>query len=162
VSSGFQRGVRRFSGPACTSPGLSPARQMPETFRNNVTEYLSSKVLPAYGTARPEDQHYRNLEELVSYGNSIGQGILGTEGYKYGVAQKLLNLALKYYWCLDVIPEPPHCPIDRIVIDQTRYRGRSWTNINVRREYEQIIQDVRRLAGRRSIAMWELMMYRRR
>jgi hypothetical protein len=139
-------------------PGSADARR----FRNNVIEYLSSKVLPNYGTTIPEDQHYRNLEGLVSYGNSIGQGVLGIAGHKNGVAQKLLNLALKYYWCLDVIPEPPHCPIDRIVIDRTRHRGRSWTNINVRREYEEIIEDVRRLAGNCSIALWELTMYRRR
>jgi hypothetical protein len=59
---------------------------------------------------------------------------LGELGYKYGVAQKLLNLFLKYLWCLGTIAEPPHCPVDRIIIGKTCYKDKNWTEIVQRSE----------------------------
>ena len=76
-------------------------------------------------------RHCENIENLITYANSADTDVLGENRYKYGVAQKLLNLALKYYWCLGEIKEPPHCPVDKIVIDQTVFRGRvNWTQIS--------------------------------
>jgi hypothetical protein len=132
-------------------------------FRENVINYLSSQVIPAYSKDPiNEDQHYKNIDDLIAYANRFGEGVLGQLGYKYGVAQKLLNLALKYHWCLGVIAEPPHCPVDRIVINKTNYKGRSWTKIEQRSEYRTIIEDIKRLAGRESLAEWELSIYSRR
>jgi hypothetical protein len=37
---------------------------------------------------------------------------------RIGLAQKALNLYLKYLWCLGEIHEPPHCPLDSIVLGQ--------------------------------------------
>lgn len=51
--------------------------------------------------------------------------------FSFGVAQKLFNLALKFYWSLGLIAEPPHCPIDLLVqekglkLKQTEIK--SWT-----------------------------------
>lgn len=82
-----------------------------------------------------------------------------------GISQKLLNLALKYYWCLDMIPEPPHCPIDRI-IQKRLYKQPlvNWTQLNCIDTYMQIINDVSVLAkkDKQSIAQWELVNFRRR
>ena len=37
---------------------------------------------------------------------------------KFGRAQKLLNMYLKYMWCANKIPKiPPHCPFDDIIIN---------------------------------------------
>jgi hypothetical protein len=33
----------------------------------------------------------------------------------FGIAQKMLNLYLKYMWSLGNIQEPPHFPVDRII-----------------------------------------------
>ena len=33
----------------------------------------------------------------------------------FGISQKMLNLYLKYQWCLGNIKEPPHFPVDRII-----------------------------------------------
>jgi len=68
-------------------------------------------------------------------------GILRDGNYRYGVAEKLLNLALKYYWCLGHIPTPPHCPVDRIVIEKTHLRGRvNWTEIKDEPQYRGVIE----------------------
>ena len=130
-------------------------------FRERLVNHLSFKVIPRYGQGGVEEElHYKHIEELADFANSVGHPILGQSGYKYGVAQKLLNLALKYYWCLGEIAEPPHCPVDRIVIDQTKYKGKiNWTEMKRRSEYQGIIEDIRRQAGSQSIAMWELSMW---
>ena len=71
--------------------------------------HLSSQVIPRYGQGgMEEEQHYKHIDDFADYANGVGDKVLGHLGYKYGVAQKLLNLALKYYWCLGVIAEPPH------------------------------------------------------
>jgi len=111
-----------------------------------------------------EEQHYQHIDNLIVRANSAATEVLVELGYKYGAAQKLLNLFLKYLWCLGTIAEPPHCPVDRIIIGQTRYKERNWTEIVRRSEYEEIIEDIRRLANREgtSIAQWELSTYSRR
>jgi hypothetical protein len=127
-------------------------------------EYLLREVIPEYGGPVEEEQHYQHIDNLIVRANSAATEVLVELGYKYGAAQKLLNLFLKYLWCLGTIAEPPHCPVDRIIIGQTRYKERNWTEIVRRSEYEEIIEDIRRLANREgtSIAQWELSTHSRR
>jgi hypothetical protein len=144
--------------------GIEPSPEdSSRPFRGAVIDYLESRIIPKYREDRvTEEQHYKHIDDLVAYANSVGEKVLGQLGYKYGVAQKLLNLMLKYDWCLGMITEPPHCPVDRIVIDKTRYKGTSWTKIVHRSEYQAIIEDIKRLAGTQSLAMWELSIFERR
>jgi len=117
-------------------------------FSESLISYLSSQVIPSYSRGMvKEEQHYQHIDELVAYANSVGERVLGEFGYKYGVAQELLNLALTYHWCLGLVTEPPHCPVDRIVIDKTTYRGTNWTEIQRRSEYQVIIEDIKRRTG---------------
>ena len=134
-------------------------------FRQSITKFLSSEVIPLYKNRIAEEEHYKNIEALIDYAESIKGTLLGDDGYKYGVAQKLLNLALKYYWCLGRIDEPPHCPVDRIVIGKTKFKSSiNWTRITRKSEYEGVIEDVKRLARNKglSVPMWELTIYTRR
>ena len=134
-------------------------------FREEVIKFLRRDIIPKYKYGCTEEQHYKNIEALIAHANKIDPGILCGQGYKYGVAQKLLNLALKYYWCLGFISEPPHCPIDRIIISKTKYKGKiNWTKILKRSEYEEVINEVKALAQREglSIPQWELKHYSRR
>jgi hypothetical protein len=134
-------------------------------FRKDVIVFLMEKIIPKYIKGCTEEQHYGNINALIDHATEIDPGILGQTGYKYGVAQKLLNLALKYYWCLGLISEPPHCPIDRIIISKTKYNGKiNWTQILRRSQYEQVIEDVKVLSQREglSIAQWELTHFSRR
>jgi hypothetical protein len=54
--------------------------------------------------------------------------------------------------------------VDRIIIQKTRFKQTNWTEIVRRSEYEEIIDDIRRLAelDGTSIARWELSEYGRR
>jgi hypothetical protein len=134
-------------------------------FREDMITFLKDNIIPQYVDGCSEEQHYRNIDDLIAYGNTVNPGILSDPGYKYGVAQKLLNLTLKYYWCLDLIKEPPHCPVDRIIINKTRHSGKiNWTQITKKMDYEKIITEIKKLAAEKglSIPMWELTFYRRR
>lgn len=58
-------------------------------------------------------------------------------GFTIGNSQKVLSVYLKYLWCLDIIPMPPVCPLDRVMltISQAPYNKRSWGKINSIDEY---------------------------
>lgn len=139
------------------------AYPLKEYFRKNVIGFLIDIIIPKYtDDGCSEEQHYKNIEELISYANEVGSDILGDSCYKYGVAQKLLNLTLKYYWCPGLIKEPPHCPVDRNIISKTKYKEKiNWTQIITKKEYEEIINAIRELAIEKqlSIPMWELEYY---
>lgn len=131
-------------------------------FRTEVTNYVRQNLLFHYEQRCTEEQHYRNIASLVEFGGQILSTPLRDGIYKYGVAQKLLNLALKYYWCLGLIPEPPHCPIDRIIIAKTHLRDRiNWTEIRNESEYRDVIDAIRKVAHGESLARWELANYER-
>ncbi len=134
-------------------------------FKNKVVGHIKENIIPQYKEKVEEQRHCENIKNLVAHANGADTGVLGKHLYKYGIAQKLLNLALKYYWCIGEIEEPPHCPVDKIVIDQTSFRGRvNWTQILTEKEYLNIIAAIRALAVAEncSIAQWELNNYERR
>lgn len=74
-------------------------------------------------------------------------------------------MCLKYHWRLGRIKEPPHCPVDSIIINKTEFRGTlKWTEITRREEYRGVMAEIDKLAKKDglSIAMWELKNYARR
>lgn len=99
-----------------------------------------------------------NLADRVSnqHHESLHQG-----RFRYGIAQKLVNLHLKYLWSLGLIEEPPHCPLDGIVRDLADLNY-DWTTSDSRGEYEEAIAALNELAQPRSLAVWELQEFRRR
>ena len=136
-----------------------------DVFKNTIIDFVKTKLVPQYRLTVREQQHCRNIRNLIDCANTIDTDILGENRYKYGVAQKLLNLALKYYWCLGRIEEPPHCPIDKIIIDKTSCRGKiNWTQMLTESEYLNVISAIKSLAEQQkcSIAQWELNNYKRR
>jgi hypothetical protein len=146
-------------------PGIKPDGKDVKAFRRNVASYVGGELLPMYKMRCKEEQHYRNIDGLIAHASKVGTAVLPPHAYKFGVAQKLLNLCLKYHWCLGLTEEPPHCPVDRIVIEKTSYRGKlNWTDIRSREKYAAVIGEIAGLANAEgvSIAKWELRHYRRR
>lgn len=147
-------------------PGVKPDSKEVKAFRHDVATHVATQLLPMYRTRCEEEQHYGNIEDLIVHASKAGANVLPPHAYKYGVAQKLLNLCLKYHWCVGRIEEePPHCPIDRIVIEKTSFRGKlNWTDIRSREQYAAVIGEIAKLARAEnlSIAAWELRHYRRR
>lgn len=133
-------------------------------FRVKVLNYAERELLPQYQEIVPERRHEQNIEHLAEFGSTIGKDVLDADGYRIGTAQKLLNLQLKYLWCLGLVDEPPHCPVDSIVIADTKLRGKvAWTRIRTISEYQEVIAALRVQAesAKMSLARWELFTYQR-
>lgn len=81
-------------------------------FRNGFREYIDQKLINDYEVDLSEKKHLSNILAFKHHAESIGYGILYDNNFKYGVAQKLLNLYLKYLWVGGYIKEPIHFPVD--------------------------------------------------
>ena len=84
--------------------------------------------------------------------------------FKIGHSQKLINLMLKYYWCLGWLKYiPPHCPIDRMILDSANVKieGKlpSWTQLNSINEYKEMINQINNKIANKSLSEWELNKY---
>ncbi len=108
-----------------------------------------------------EERHVQNILTLSSRLSSDHAEILQNGCFRVRLAQKALNLYLKYLWCLGVIPEPPHCPFDSLVIARLRgYHGpASWVILETEAEYRALIQAAKATAQGESLATWELKLY---
>ena len=144
---------------------IKPEDRNSVVFRAAVLQYIEKILIPKYKSACTEADHIANIESLVHYATVAGKEILGDSGYKFGVAQKLLNLLLKYLWCLGHIAEPPHCPIDRIILNKTALKDRlNWTQIVTAKQYGSAIAAIQTVASKQglTLAQWELKFYARR
>ncbi|MDR8402236.1 hypothetical protein NE850_38625 [Paraburkholderia sp. USG1] len=135
-----------------------------QKFRRAVLDFVQA-LIPKYVDGCEEQAHSRNLQLLCQHATTKGAAILIDGTYRLGVAQKLLNLILKYLWCSGLIAEPPHCPVDRIVLDLGRVsREICWTRMESLDEYLLAIRSLSNcaIAEQSSLAHWELTCYQRR
>jgi len=82
----------------------------------------------------------------------------------FGVAQKLLNLYLKYLWTLGIINlAPPHFPVDRMIQEALKYKQLfNWTGLVCECNYKYLIEYAKAEMNERklnSLAEMELMVY---
>ena len=90
------------------NPAIPYEERESDAFRASLLSFIETVLLPKYKTGCSEADHVANIQSLVNFGTKAGGKLLGPDGYKFGVAQKLLNLLLKYLWCLGHLAEPPH------------------------------------------------------
>ena len=132
------------------------------SFRDYVIEHCNREIIPRYDKGQTEPEHIANIVELRDVALAYRDKGLLISPYNIGVAQKLLNLQLKYLWCAGLVGIPPHCPVDRIILSHTGLRNRvNWTHITTVSEYEQAIEAIKEKAGGKPIAEWELTTYDR-
>ncbi len=132
-----------------------------KAFQSGLKSKLT-KLLEHYRNGVDEQQHCRNIEELAnSLSAEYGQ-VLADGRIKIGHAQKALNLYLKYMWCVGWIPEPPHCPFDRIVLQFVpECKNTLWTKLDSMEDYNLIVKCSKIAACGQSLSMWELELYNR-
>ncbi|MBN3841398.1 hypothetical protein [Burkholderia sp. Ac-20349] len=134
-------------------------------FRADVLTFIRDRLLPSYVDGCAEDLHYENLALLIAYGTQKGSTVLRDGIYRAGIAQKLLNLLLKYFWNLGLIPPPPHCPVDRIILAKVPGTARlNWTDIDTIDQYRSVITALRTRADAEgeTLAVWEATRFSRR
>lgn len=132
------------------------------TFRKELQEFIEREILPIYKEEIDDEHPYEMIGRVIDFSRKY-ESVLSNGQLNVGTTQKLLNLALKYYWCLGWMPEPPHFPIDGSI--QTRlpveYR-KNWTKIKELSEYKAIIECARTvLEEGETLAGWELENFRK-
>lgn len=126
-------------------------------FRKELKYYIQSVILSRYANFVDEAQHIETLNSIIDVSKDH-KDILVNGKLSIGTAQKLLNLSLKYYWCLGWIKEPPHFPIDRIIqLKLPKIVRKNWTEIDALEDYLSIIEAAKKELGKgETLAQWEL------
>lgn len=132
-------------------------------FREYLIQYIESELYPQYKAEVSEEEHIVNIERFIIHANRKAE-LLKDNVFRFGVAQKLVNLFLKYHWCLGNIACPPHFPIDRIIQEKLKIPITAWTEMDDVSQYLSIISVAREISSAegQSLAQWELMNFSRR
>ena len=97
-------------------------------FRKKIGKYLD-EVVEEYN---PDKNHYERIRMFVK---TIKDPLLKKDKnneVSFGVAQKLVNLYLKYLWCLAKFNDiPPHCPIDAGILKKKNGDAEELTRRNI-------------------------------
>lgn len=142
--------------------GLKDNDDRKDGLRKALAENLCS-LGPTYRRAVTEEKHCQNIVNLADTltEEHKDSGVLRDGRFRIGIAQKALNLYLKYLWCLGDIQTPPHCPIDRRIIDRLNLKWKDrrkydWTKLDDIEKYRTLIHKCREEARDKSLAEWEL------
>lgn len=151
--------------------GLSTRNKKYPVYRKDVNSDPFKKYLRKKLTNISEKYRNQNIkeEELVNLINELSkdatekfQDILHENHFRIGISQKIINLFLKYLWCLDWIKEPPHCPFDSIIKNKLNCLSLiDWTKLDTIDDYKKYTEVVFQIANAqgKSIAQWELEMW---
>ncbi len=133
-------------------------------FRASLYKYIYENLIEFYEDGVSEREHLLNIISISNYSTNF-KNILNNGKINFGVSQKLLNLYLKYLWCLEQIPTPPHFPIDRIIqIKLGLKKIESWTAFDNAAPYILIINKAKEIlqnSDYESLAQLELELFKR-
>lgn len=135
-----------------------------ENLKIAIREYVESTLEPQYqGNQVSDKRHIENIYSLCDFSKRHAF-ILNSGKINFGISQKLLNLHLKYLWCLNRTSEPPHFPVDRRIQETLKLNPIiAWTGFEDEIEYMKIINHVRQDLGKfKSVAEYELNHFKRR
>ena len=109
-------------------------------FRNNLKEFIDNQ-LNGYKVEITEEQHLKNIRGLIEHSEKVGSELLKGNILSFGVAQKLLNLYLKYQWAEGWIAKPVHFPVDSRIQEflEMKEESRPWTKMKDSEEYLKVI-----------------------
>ncbi|MFT6841920.1 MAG: hypothetical protein ACJASR_000683 [Psychroserpens sp.] len=83
-------------------------------FKNMISGHIENLLRQYENSNISDDVHIKNIKSVSDYSKHFSSLFVNGK-INFGIAQKMLNLYLKYQWCLGNIPEPPHFPLDRII-----------------------------------------------
>lgn len=84
-----------------------------------------------YKKKQKEEQFFKDVMELRSMMNNKYPDEFNNrkcQNFRIAHAQKSLSVYLKHLWCMNLIDEPPVCPLDGSII------GKAWRNKNLSKE----------------------------
>lgn len=152
IQAAFQRGK-------VYKPNLK--KQHKEEVKESIRGELR-RLAQIYNGNITEEDHIRNIKNLSRKISRIHRDKLRNGRLRIGTSQKLLNVYLKFLWCLDTVEEPSHCPIDGIVLREIKNK-KKWTDIKSLRKYRTIINEIRRhiMENDTTVARWEWELWNR-
>jgi hypothetical protein len=123
-------------------------------FKSNTTVVVENMLAQYIADKVTDMQHINNIKALSDSSKQYSVIFKGGQ-INFGIAQKMLNLYLKYQWCLGKIKEPPHFPVDRIIQqklnEQAKLKGLPklellpWTQFKDEIHYIKVINHARAL-----------------
>lgn len=112
------------------------------------------------------EKHYHTISDLAEKMSDKYAHILKDGRVRVGTTQKAVNIYLKLLWCYGWIPEPPHCPIDSIVLTEAGDKHTKWTQMDDIKEYRTAIERIEAHIWQRrsttSLSKWELYVWNNR
>jgi hypothetical protein len=110
------------------------------------------------------ERHKENINQLANDLTAEFGNILCKGKFRIGIAQKALNLYLKYLWCMDQAALPPNCPFDSGIIGKLpltpqQKRELEWTRLDRMDGYQALVEAGEKKikeTGDPSMAEWEL------
>lgn len=133
-------------------------------FKTKLKDYIINNLIEQYKNEVSEENHIQNILAVSNF-TSTFHSILNEGKMNIGISQKLLNLYLKYLWCLGKISTPPHFPVDSIIQkDLDVSNPVRWTKMTTIDEYLRIINVAKELLHKypyKSIAELELYLFER-
>ena len=146
-------------------------------FKSELKVALEGLIQAQYFNEITESKHLENITALSDHTKKYAS-LLKNGQLNIGVSQKVLNLFLKYLWCLKLVPTPPHFPVDRIIqqvlhkeakeLNISRPPILAWTQIKTLESYLEVIALAKQVRNQQaeyqilSLAEMELTLYSRR
>lgn len=124
-------------------------------YRKLLRNYIEGIVEESYQKDVSEEEHLVHIQSIVNYSDSLEEFQKNAK-MNFGVAQKLLNLYLKYLWCMEVLKfAPPHFPVDRIIQERLNEKAKEyklkslkiepWTQFEDKNKYMAVIDFAREI-----------------
>ncbi len=131
------------------------------------------KIIRDFWTRQLDSYTYNNVfltissfeKAIVELKDSMNQEFrekFCSDGFRISHSQKSLSVFIKHMWCMDEIDEPAICPVDRIILSETKSKDISWTKVNDLAQHQKkflFIQNAANNAGL-SVAQWELLHFK--
>lgn len=122
---------------------------------------LMKKAAEAYTQRVADRDHCATIARIAQSLSTRFRPQIIDGRWRFGTSQKAFNLYLKFLWRLGRIGPPPHCPVDRTVLNAVGLQG-AWTKCDSQDEYMTWINAARRAAGNRTLADWEYALWNER
>lgn len=129
--------------------------------QNKIESCIDNFILPYTENEFVDDSfHFMNLKRLQEKIEEFDSENILIHPVKISFVQKLLNMILKHYWCMDWTKTPPHFPIDKINLNSIKRTNVNWTELKELNEYENEISAFKNYLIENqihnSLAVWEL------
>jgi hypothetical protein len=133
--------------------GNNVSASQKQVFQNDFRRKLRALEIP-YRNLVTEENHITTIRDFANQLSQAHPNVLANGRLRIGIAQKAINLYLKFLWSIDLIHEPPHCPVDRIVLTALG-NNTNWTELDDIQDYLNIINSIRSQGGNGSPSQWE-------